>query len=147
MEDLDAHINRHGEEQVLGLLDGESQITGVLNIATTNYPEYLDKRIVSRPRRFDRLVFIGHPDAETRKLYLSRKLKINGEMAKKWAIDTEGFSFAALADLVISVECLEIPYYNALEKLRKIMSEKQSSSKFHRSNTGFSLGGGNSDDQ
>jgi ethanolamine transporter len=28
----------------------------VINIATTNYPERLDRRIVSRPRRFDRII-------------------------------------------------------------------------------------------
>src|SRR4051812_26517235 len=49
-EDIDAIITEHGEDEILTLLDGENQIDKVLNIATTNYPENLDKRLVSRPR-------------------------------------------------------------------------------------------------
>lgn len=57
-EDIDAIIEIHGDSELLQWLDGSHQIDKVINIATTNYPERLDRRIVSRPRRFDRIIKI-----------------------------------------------------------------------------------------
>ena len=75
LEDLDAMISNHGEHEVLALLDGELQIDNVVFIATTNYPERLDKRIVNRPSRFDIVKLIGMPNPAAREMYLSRKNK------------------------------------------------------------------------
>ncbi len=75
LEDLDAMISNHGEHEVLALLDGELQIDNVVFIATTNYPERLDKRIVNRPSRFDIVKLIGMPNSEAREMYLGRKNK------------------------------------------------------------------------
>ncbi len=75
LEDLDAMIANHGEHDVLALLDGELQIDNVAFVATTNYPERLDKRIVNRPSRFDIVKLIGMPNAEARKMYLEHKNK------------------------------------------------------------------------
>lgn len=75
LEDLDAMISNHGEHDVLALLDGELQIDNVVFIATTNYPERLDKRIVNRPSRFDIVKLIGMPNAAAREMYLGRKNK------------------------------------------------------------------------
>ena len=54
-EDIDALTQQHGEAPYLAMLDGEMQISGVVNVATTNYPERLDPRFVDRPGRFDRI--------------------------------------------------------------------------------------------
>ena len=80
----------------------------VVNIATTNYPEDLDKRLVSRPRRFDRILKITSPDINMRFEYLKRKLGSthSHEDIVSLANLSDGLSFAALADLVISVCCL-----------------------------------------
>ena len=75
LEDLDAMISNHGEHEVLALLDGELQIDNVVFIATTNYPERLDKRIVNRPSRFDIVKLIGMPNAAAREMYLLKKNK------------------------------------------------------------------------
>jgi ATP-dependent 26S proteasome regulatory subunit len=53
----------------LSVLDGENQVDKVLNIATTNYPEKLDRRLVGRPRRFDRLIYIDMPNHVVRREY------------------------------------------------------------------------------
>lgn len=109
-EDIDAIARPHrefGEEDLLTLLDGENQIDYVLSIATTNYPELLDRRIVSRPRRFDRLVRIDMPSPSMRQAYLRSKLSdVSEQELEKWVEATEEFSFASLAECIISVKCL-----------------------------------------
>lgn len=74
MEDIDAIVHRHGEAELLALLDGELQIRKVLYIATTNYPEKLDPRLMNRPSRFDVIQHIKMPSAEARRQYLEAKL-------------------------------------------------------------------------
>lgn len=75
MEDLDAMTGgRHdSESHILALLDGELQIENVVYVATTNYPERLDKRLVNRPSRFDVVQKIDMPNAEGRRTYLKYK--------------------------------------------------------------------------
>ena len=129
-EDIDAIVNSYGDEDILALLDGEYQIDRVLNIATTNYPERLDKRLVARPRRFDRVIKIDMPSSETRRVYLSTKLKINGEELIEWVDKTEELSFAALAELVISVKCLGNNFDTTIKMLKKMSRGKASSTEF-----------------
>lgn len=73
LEDLDAIIHNYGEPDLLALLDGELQIDNVVFVATTNYPEKLDKRIVNRPSRFDIVKKVPMPSKEARKIYLLEK--------------------------------------------------------------------------
>lgn len=114
-EDIDALAKEEGESSILSFLDGEFKIEKVLNIATTNYPELLDKRLVNRPRRFDRVVKIDYPDESTRRAYFEKKL--DKKELDKWVRDTEGLSFAGLAELVIRVKCLDRKFEDALEQL------------------------------
>lgn len=125
-EDIDALIDAYGEDDLLSILDGESQVNKVLNIATTNYPEKLDKRLVGRPRRFDRVVRIGMPNAEVRRAYFTTKLKLdpNTDNIEHWIRETKDFSFAAMAELVISVKCLDTPFDQAIKTLRKLLVTK-----------------------
>src|SRR5205814_9509954 len=53
LEDIDAIVAAHGDEELLSLLDGESQVDHVLNVATTNYPEQLG--VVRGDRKSTRL--------------------------------------------------------------------------------------------
>lgn len=126
-EDIDAIVAKYGEDELLSLLDGETQIDKVLNIATTNYPEKLDKRIVARPRRFDRRLKIGMPNNEVRRVYFKEKLKISEKEIDYWVKETDKFSFASCAELVISVKCLGIEFKEAVSILRKLMGERESS--------------------
>lgn len=138
-EDIDAIINDHGEDRLLSLLDGENQVDCVLNIATTNYPERLDKRMVARPRRFDRVEKIGMPNADVRRVYLSAKLKASGDcdVIRDWVGRTEGLSFAALAELVISVKCLGNTLEDTLNILRSLSDGKASSAEFDTKKVGL----------
>jgi SpoVK/Ycf46/Vps4 family AAA+-type ATPase len=141
-EDIDAIIETHGDSELLQWLDGSHQINKVINIATTNYPERLDRRIVSRPRRFDRIIKIEAPTAAIRETYLTRKLPdlaTHGQM-KHWVQMTEGLSFAALAELVISVACLGNSLEETVELLRQLDDQHPSSKDFERPGTmGFAL--------
>ena len=117
-EDIDAIIDRYGESELLSLLDGDSQVDKVVNIATTNYPERLDKRIVSRPRRFDRLIKVEVPADEVRKAFLKAKLP-KTQSVDTWFKLTKGLSFAGLSECIISVICLG----NDLEETIAVLKE------------------------
>lgn len=137
-EDIDAIIKRYGEEDILSILDGSNMVDRVLNIATTNYPEILDKRIVSRPRRFDRVIKVPEPNSEIRKQYLKNKLPKKADL-KNWVEATDGLSFAGITEAVISVECLGLKMDKAIEIIQKIEKGHPNSDEFGtKGNLGFS---------
>jgi SpoVK/Ycf46/Vps4 family AAA+-type ATPase len=127
-EDIDSIVDHYGEDELLSVLDGEMQVDKVLNLATTNYPERLDRRLVGRPRRFDRVIKIGMPNAAVRKVYFSTKLSIDEKEVDQWVKKTEDFSFAAMAELVISVKCLGHDLDEAVTTLRGLLDARPSSS-------------------
>ena len=129
-EDIDALIRVYGESKILSVLDGESQINKVLNIATTNYPELLDKRIVGRPRRFDRVIKIDYPTPAVRRHYFKHKLKLEEVELDNWVNATDRFTFAAMAELLISVKCLGKNFDEAVKILRELQDTNCSSADF-----------------
>ena len=61
IEEFDAYLNVDEKSMILNVLDGnESPLNehGTLIIATTNYPEAIDPRIMKRPGRLDRIFVI-----------------------------------------------------------------------------------------
>lgn len=132
-EDIDTIIDEYSEDDILALLDGENQINKVLNIATTNYPEKLDKRLVARPRRFDQVVKVDMPSAQVRKMYFAKKLKVSEEELDMWVAATNNFSFAACAELVISVCCFGNKFETAVKLLEKMMTATISSNDYRYS--------------
>jgi hypothetical protein len=131
-EDIDAIIEHQGDDMLLAMLDGENQIDRVLNIATTNYPQKLDKRIVARPRRFDEVVLIGMPPESVRRLYFKKKImelgkEVDEKELEKYVHLTKDFSFAGMAELVISTKCFKKPLEKSVETLRKLLNNKESS--------------------
>lgn len=131
LEDIDEIIERYSEHELLAVLDGETQINNVCFIATTNYPERLDKRIVNRPSRFDEIIKIGMPTADARKVYLRSRLsaeQMSEEQMNEWVSQTNGFSIAHLKELVIAVFCLGRTAEETLERLRKMSDTIKSDS-------------------
>jgi hypothetical protein len=140
-EDIDAIIQSHGEKEILSLLDGESQIDFVLNLATTNYPEKLDKRLVSRPRRFDRIIKVGMPSAEVRRAYLVKKLPDAQTSEVDYLVEqSEGFSFAAMAEIIISVKCLGNDLDDTLAILKEMHKRQPNSREYDSKDMGFGRG-------
>jgi SpoVK/Ycf46/Vps4 family AAA+-type ATPase len=129
VEDVDAIQQAYGEADLLALLDGDLQIDNVVFIATTNYPEKLDKRMVNRPSRFDIVRKIGMPTPEARAVYLTaRNERIAGtdELAE-WVAATEDFSIAHLKELIVSVEALDQGFDETVERLRVMIDTQPSS--------------------
>lgn len=146
LEDIDAIIEEYGESDLLALMDGELQIDNVVFVATTNYPERMDRRFINRPSRFDIVKKIGMPSADARRVYLSTK---NKRIAKKgqehelerWIAESKDFSIAHLKELIISVEVFGQTLTEAGTRLRK-MGEQLSSAK---SETAFGFTSDSSD--
>jgi hypothetical protein len=118
-EDIDDHIRRYGEAEMLSLLDGESSIDNVVYIATTNYPENLAGRVVNRPSRFDKVIKIGMPNAGAREMYLKSR-GLSQETVDAWVPLTDGFSIAHLKELVVGVEVLGEPLDDVVKRLRRM---------------------------
>jgi hypothetical protein len=137
-EDLDAVIKRYGESEVLEILDGESQVDGVVFIATTNYPEDLDARIVNRPSRFDRVEEIGMPNAECRRLYLTARTGgVKAPDGTDLVKATDGMSVAHLRELVVAIWCFGHNPGEVIERLRKMEKVPHSERSSDRKATGF----------
>lgn len=132
-EDIDELIRRYSEHDILALLDGESQVSNVVNIATTNYPEQLGARIVNRPSRFDERIFVDMPSAIARRKYLIFATKdedIKPAELDRWVRETEHFSVAHLRELVVAVFCLKQDYQDVIERLSKMRVQPKSGREF-----------------
>ncbi|TQN73133.1 ATPase family protein 2 [Colletotrichum shisoi] len=84
-------------------MDGFEALSGVLILAATNRPEAMDPALL-RPGRFDRIVYVGPPDAAGREavfnLYL-RKLPLAADVnVAELSRLSEGFSGAEIKQIV-----------------------------------------------
>lgn len=128
MEDLDEILSRFSESDVLNVLDGVELLNKIVFIGTTNYPQELGPRIVNRPSRFDKRFKIGHPNEESRTIYLEHLFREHPDLRAKydlakWVADSEGFSLAHLKELFVAVVILEDDYEGAIKTLSS-MKEK-----------------------
>ncbi len=126
LEDIDTIIEQHGEAEVLSLLDGESSIDNVVAIATTNYPEKLDGRVVNRPSRFDRVVKINVPNTLARRAYLAARGMPADVDLDTWVAQTEGFSIAHLKELVVGVFCYGNSFEDEIKRLKSMFRTPKS---------------------
>jgi hypothetical protein len=130
-EDIDAIIQRFGDNELLQWLDGNHQVNRCVNLATTNYPEKLDRRIVSRPRRFDRILKIESPEDKLRDAYFARKMPELADAERaEWVRLSAGLSFASLAEMIISVCCMGHPLAETARLLQELESNTPSSAEW-----------------
>jgi hypothetical protein len=128
MEDMDALIQKYGENEYLALLDGEAQVDNIVFLATTNYPERLDKRFVDRPSRFDTIKYVGMPSAQARRVYFAAKEPgLEDAELDAWVKATEDLSIAHLKELIIAVKCFKQPLEAVIERLEAMHARKPSS--------------------
>jgi hypothetical protein len=109
LEDLDSLVTDHNRSFFLNELDGFAANTGVVTIASTNYPERLDPSILARPSRFDRKYHFGLPGVAERLTYLELwraglddAMRPSAATVAQVAADTDGFSFAYLKELLVA---------------------------------------------
>ena len=89
--------------QILTEMDGFKENEGIIVIGATNRPEVIDPAII-RPGRFDRKIFVGLPDRDSRKKILkvhskNKKFSDNVSLSNLAAITT-GFSGAELQNIL-----------------------------------------------
>lgn len=118
LEDIDGLIQRHGVEQYLSLLDGEAQVDNIVFVATTNYPERLDRRFVDRPSRFDTVEYVGMPSADARRVYLTHKEPdLPAAVIDEMVAATDGLSVAHLREMIILTQCFGRSIADAAKRL------------------------------
>lgn len=108
-EDLDSMIHDKNRSFFLNKLDGLSNASGLVTLATTNHAERLDPAILERPSRFDRKYHFELPNAVERERYLAMwnarvdaAMRIEPAVVTELVEDTGGFSFAYLKELHVS---------------------------------------------
>ena len=131
MEDFENIVANYGEGPLLQWLDGTDCVDSVVTLASTNYPEKLNRRMIARPRRFDKIVKIEQPSDNYRMAYFKKKMPTMPEAELNlWTRLSKGLSFASLADMVISVKCRNHDLEDTVALLRKIESGNPSSQEF-----------------
>lgn len=128
MEDMDTLLSgdyKSEEPHALSMLDGQTQVNGVVHVATTNYPEQLADRFIRRPGRFDLVIGMGMPIKQTRKSYFQKILKDDNHPEIEYLVDkTEGLSLAYLREIASSYLCLNIPIEDTVSRLKKNFSSR-----------------------
>lgn len=129
-EDLDALVDSFGENEYLSLLDGESQVDNVVNVATTNYPERLDRRFVDRPGRFALIKYVGMPSHAARAAYVTSKLPdLDARTLAAYVHASDGLSIDHLREIIVLTQCDDVTLEAAEERMRAMKHQKPSSEK------------------
>lgn len=107
LEDIESMIEyKSAETTLLQLLDGNIKIHKCLFFATTNYPEKIPNRILSRPSRFDRKIHIQKPDPHLIKQYVD---SFNIEGSDSILTYLSDYSFAQIKEFIISYYLFNLP--------------------------------------
>jgi len=142
LEDFETLIVDKREENIwLSILDGEAQVNKIVFLATTNYPENLDKRFIDRPSRFDTIQKIEMPTADARKLYFkSKEPSLTKVELDEWVKKSKGFSIAHLKEMIIGVKCLDQSLNVVVDKIKEMRDRKLHSNKAIDKETKFGFG-------
>jgi SpoVK/Ycf46/Vps4 family AAA+-type ATPase len=118
LEDLERLLLRQ-EQTYLQLLDGiASDRPGMLFLATTNHLDELEPRVY-RPSRFDLLIEVGMPNKATREVYVRRLCeKFGTKYNSKFVTLTDGLSFAALKEIIISCLVLDKKIEDMVKRMK-----------------------------
>jgi SpoVK/Ycf46/Vps4 family AAA+-type ATPase len=123
MEEFETVYNNYPQE-ILSLLDGESQLSNFVTIACTNYIEQLPERIKSRPSRFSTIMEIPSPNEEVRRVFVRGKL-LDTDMEKLAPIvdATDGFTIDQIKDVIISVCIFNQSISDAVMKIKNMSQD------------------------
>jgi len=90
-------------QHLLNCLDGVGSKDGIVVVATANHPDRLDRAILNRPGRFDRVVPFHPPSADLRRRYFSKLADVpfDYDGIATAAKQSEGFSFAQIREAYV----------------------------------------------
>jgi SpoVK/Ycf46/Vps4 family AAA+-type ATPase len=122
MEDVEAWYE-DDPERLLSFLDGQYQTDCIINIATTNFPEKLESRLINRPGRFDVVRWVGPPDAATRRNYLRSicPTTVPDATIEHMANESEGLLLSHMRELVCSTLVHNRPVQDTIKDLRHMI--------------------------
>lgn len=107
----DSHVTERVISQLLTELDGLEVLSNVIIIGATNRPDIIDAALL-RPGRFDRLLYVGPPDKESRiqifKIHTSKKPLANDVKIETLAAHTEGYTGADIEALASAAVMLAL---------------------------------------
>lgn len=107
--------------EVLSLLDGESQLNNFITIACTNYVEQLPERIKSRPSRFSTIMEIPAPTEEVRRIFITGKLlERDAHLIEPLVDATDGFTIDQIKDVIVSTCVYKLPISEAILKIKSM---------------------------
>lgn len=129
MEDLDEILKGKtsgGESRLLNLLDGIESTDNVIFLATTNFPDTLGERISDRPSRFDRKIYVRHPDETARRIYLESLVHKDDTQSidvERYVKASDRLSLAHVKELFISTHILGGEFDEVAERLDKMRAK------------------------
>ena len=130
MEDVEGLFKGEaGPSQIqaaLSFLDGQNQVNRIVNIATTNEPDGLADRFIKRPGRFDLVIGVHAPTAETREAYLKYICgdKIPQDKLMELVDKTAGLGLSYLRELTSTHLCLGLDLDETLARLKTNLTSK-----------------------
>lgn len=120
IEDIDSWLNSY-ESVITDILDGHGGYEDVVFLATTNNINSISDRIKNRPSRFDKRIYVGPPNLETRREYIANLIGKSDDFKHieidVWAKDSENLTFAHLKELFLSVCFFDCDYKSTLDRM------------------------------
>lgn len=137
MEDVESFLEEYSESEILNILDGSDQTSNVIFLATTNYPDILEDRIIDRPSRFDRVIEVKSPGDEIRKKYIEHLFtKFFGSTKKQpvsfWTSKSKKLTMAHIKELFTLVHVVGKPFDEAFAQIEEMGKEHKPSKKRRR---------------
>lgn len=124
MEDFESIVARNSESALLNMLDGVEALQKCVFLASTNYPEKLEERILNRPSRFDVVVEVGYPEDDTRRAYVQYLAKDCEDVdVERLVRDTDGMSLAHVLELFTGTHLLGGKYEDKVADLQRMNSQ------------------------
>lgn len=117
IEDVDQLITSLGGDAcILDFLDGSTSVENHLVILTSNNTTDLTDALL-RPSRIDLIYEIPNPTSEVRRLYFQKK-EIDPEILTDLTTKTEGFSFAELKEVFVSIKVLGKTVNETIQRIK-----------------------------
>jgi len=125
IEDIDAWLASY-ESVITDILDGHNGYEDIVFLATTNNINTISDRIKNRPSRFDKRIYVGPPNLETRREYIANLVGKSDDFKSiqidVWAKDSENLTFAHLKELFLSVCFFDCDYKLTLERMMEMVN-------------------------